>query len=61
MKNFPRGEGEGLTLESVVDRLGIEHDGDFHNALDDALYTTKSAAACRWPRALPNTRTPPPS
>ena len=41
MKNFPRGEGEGLTLESVVDRLGIEHDGDFHNALDDALYTTK--------------------
>lgn len=41
LKNFPRGEGEGLTLESVVDRLGIEHDGDFHNALDDALYTTK--------------------
>lgn len=38
---IPRGEGEGLTLESVVDRLGIEHDGDFHNALDDALYTTK--------------------
>ena len=38
LKNFPRGEGEGLTLESVVDRLGIEHDGDFHNALDDALY-----------------------
>ena len=24
-----------------MDRLGIEHDGDFHNALDDALYTTK--------------------
>ena len=41
LKNFPRGEGEGLTLESVVDRLGIEHDGDFHNALDDALYTAK--------------------
>ena len=41
LKNFPRGEGEGLTLESVVDRLGIERDGDFHNALDDALYTTK--------------------
>ena len=37
LKNFPRGEGEGLTLESVVDRLGIEHDGDFHNALDDAV------------------------
>ena len=36
LKNFPRGEGEGLTLESVVDRLGIERDGDFHNALDDA-------------------------
>ena len=37
LKNFPRGEGEGLTLESVVDRLGIERDGDFHNALDDAV------------------------
>lgn len=24
-----------------MDRLGIERDGDFHNALDDALYTTK--------------------
>ena len=33
LKNFPRGEGEGLTPESVVDRLGIEHDGDFHLSL----------------------------
>ena len=30
-----------LFLYNMVDRLGIEHDGDFHNALDDALYTTK--------------------
>ena len=41
LREHPRKEGEGMTLESVVDRLGIEHDGDFHNALDDALYTTK--------------------
>ena len=41
LKNFPRGEGEGLTLESVVDRLGIPKEEPFHNALDDALYTTK--------------------
>lgn len=61
MKNFPRGEGEGLTLESVVDRLGIEHDGDFHNALDDALYTTKICRRLPLAQALPNTRTPPPS
>ena len=37
LKKYPRGEGEGPTPESVVDRLGIEHDGDFHNALDDAV------------------------
>ena len=41
LKNFPRGEGEGLTLESVVDRLGIPKEEPFHNALDDALYTAK--------------------
>ena len=37
LKNFPRGEGEGLTLESVVDRLGIPKEEPFHNALDDAV------------------------
>ena len=41
---YPRKEGEGLTLESVVDRLGIPKEEPFHNALDDALYT---ARVCR--------------
>ena len=41
LKAYPRKEGEGLTLESVVDRLGIPKEEPFHNALDDALYTTK--------------------
>ena len=41
LQAYPRKEGEGLTLESVVDRLGIPKDEPFHNALDDALYTTK--------------------
>ena len=41
LQTYPRKEGEGLTLESVVDRLGIPKDEPFHNALDDALYTTK--------------------
>ena len=41
LKAYPRKEGEGLTLESVVDRLGIPKGEPFHNALDDALYTTK--------------------
>ena len=30
-----------MTLESVVERLGIPKDGSFHNALDDALYTVR--------------------
>ena len=41
LQAYPRKEGEGLTLESVVDRLGISKEEPFHNALDDALYTTK--------------------
>ena len=41
LQAYPRKEGEGLTLESVVDRLGIPKEEPFHNALDDALYTTK--------------------
>ena len=41
LQAYPRKEGEGLTLESVVDRLGIPKEDSFHNALDDALYTTK--------------------
>ena len=44
LQAYPRKEGEGLTLESVVDRLGIPKEEPFHNALDDALYT---ARVCR--------------
>lgn len=40
----PRGEGEGMTLESVVARLGLPMDEAFHDALSDAVYT---AAVCR--------------
>lgn len=40
----PRGEGEGMTLESVVTRLGLPMDEPFHDALSDAAYT---AAVCR--------------
>jgi inhibitor of KinA sporulation pathway (predicted exonuclease) len=40
----PRGEGEGMTLESVVTRLGIPMDRPFHDALSDTLYT---ADVCR--------------
>ena len=41
LQTYPRREGEGLTLESVVERLGIPKEEPFHNALDDALYTAK--------------------
>lgn len=41
LQTYPRKEGEGMTLESVVDRLGIPKDEPFHNALDDALYTAR--------------------
>ena len=40
----PRGEGEGMTLESVITRLGLPMDEPFHDALSDAAYT---AAVCR--------------
>lgn len=41
LQTYPRKEGEGMTLESVVDRLEIPKDEPFHNALDDALYTAR--------------------
>jgi inhibitor of KinA sporulation pathway (predicted exonuclease) len=41
VEEFPRGPADGMTLESVIDRLGIPKDEPFHNALDDALYTVK--------------------
>jgi inhibitor of KinA sporulation pathway (predicted exonuclease) len=40
----PRQEGEGMTLESVVTRMGIPMDRPFHDALSDTLYT---ADVCR--------------
>lgn len=40
----PRAEGEGMTLESVVTRLGIPMERPFHDALSDTLYT---ADVCR--------------
>ena len=56
LQAYPRKEGEGLTLESVVDRLGIPKEEPFHNALDDALYNGQGlpqAAAGRGPRDYP--------
>ena len=41
LQTYPRKEGEGMTLESVVERLGIPKEEPFHNALDDALYTVR--------------------
>ena len=37
----PPKEGEGMSLEATVERLGIEKDESFHDALSDALYTAK--------------------
>ena len=39
LAEHPRGEGEGMTLESVITRLGIPMERPFHDALSDALYT----------------------
>ena len=36
---YPRQEGEGMTLESVITRLEIPTERPFHDALSDALYT----------------------
>ena len=44
LREHPRREGEGMTLESVVTRMGIPMDRPFHDALSDTLYT---ADVCR--------------
>ena len=44
LSQFPRKEGEGMTLESVVTRLGLPMERQFHDALSDTLYT---ADVCR--------------
>ena len=37
----PLKEGENMGLESIVERLGIRQEDDFHDALADAMYTAK--------------------
>ena len=37
----PRAEGEGMTLESVVERMGLPRERPFHDALADAEYTAE--------------------
>lgn len=37
----PRQEGESMTLEAVVERLGLPKEGAFHDALSDAVYTAQ--------------------
>lgn len=39
LSQHPRGEGEGMTLESVITRMEIPMERPFHDALSDALYT----------------------
>ena len=44
LREHPRKEGEGMTLESVVTRMGVPMERPFHDALSDTLYT---ADVCR--------------
>ena len=48
----PRAEGESMTLESVVERLGIEKDEAFHDAPADAVYTAKVCSFIDLDKAL---------
>ena len=48
----PRAEGESMTLESVVERLGIEKNEAFHDALADAVYTAKVCSFIDLDKAL---------
>ena len=48
----PRVEGESMTLESVVERLGVEKDEPFHDALADAVYTARVCGFIDLDRAL---------
>lgn len=41
LREHPRQEGEGMTLESVIQRMGLPMDRPFHDALADALYTAE--------------------
>ena len=48
----PRAEGESMTLESVVERLGLEKDEAFHDALADAVYTARVCLTIDLDKAL---------
>ena len=52
LSQYPRKEGDGLTLESVVTRLGLPTDRPFHDALADALYTADICRCIDLPRGL---------
>ena len=52
LSQHPRKEGDGLTLESVVTRLGLPTDRPFHDALSDALYTADICRSIDLPRGL---------
>ncbi len=52
LRQRPRREGEGMTLESVVTRLGLSAERPFHDALSDALYTADICRCLDLPRGL---------
>lgn len=57
LREHPRKEGEGMTLESVVTRLGIPMERPFHDALSDTLYTRRClppVGPAGWTGRLPH-------
>ena len=50
LREHPRKEGEGMTLESVVTRMGIPMERPFHDALSDTLYRGGIPAGKPLPR-----------
>ena len=55
LREHPRKEGEGMTLESVVTRMGIPMERQFHDALSDTLYTAMSVVCWTCGPVLPLT------
>ncbi len=54
----PRAQGEGMTLESVVTRLGLPMERPFHDALADTLYTVDVCRAIDLQKGLAAYPTP---
>jgi len=52
LREHPRKEGEGMTLESVVTRLGIPMDRPFHDALSGTMGSPLSRSSCVRPVTL---------